>query len=475
MCFLTLLTVGVLSLQPCLVVAGDRPPNVILLVADDLGFGETGCQGNPQVPTPHIDALAASGVRFTSGYVTAAFCSASRAGLLTGRYQTRFGYEFNPIGARNEDPVIGLPIAERSIADRLRNAGYATALIGKWHLGGTARFHPQRRGFDEFFGFLHEGHFFVQPPWSGVHTFLRRRVLPPGATNRWHSADGRLILSSHMGHDEPPYDANNPLLRGSQPVDESLHLTDAFTREAVDFVHRTADRPFFLCMAWNAVHSPLQADDARWERCAHIEDPHRRIFAAMLLGLDDSVGSILDALRSHGIEDRTLVFFLSDNGGPTKELTSSNQPLRAGKGSLYEGGIRVPFLMSWPGTIPGGQVLDDPVISLDIAATALAAAGADPVPAADGVNLLPRATGITAEPPHDVLFWRTGNKAALRQGDWKMVRDQSGREAEWELYELSSDLGETTDRARAQPEKLTELIGRWEQLNREMVAPAWTP
>ena len=203
--------------------AADRSlakPNIVILLADDLGYGELGCQGNTEIPTPHIDSIAANGVRFTNGYVTAPFCSASRAGLITGRYQTRFGYEFNPIGHHNELPGVGLPQGEETLAERLRQAGYVSGLIGKWHLGGHAEFHPYRHGFDEFFGFTHEGHYFVPPPWDGVTTWLRRSVLPGGGRGRFTSADGRVIYSTHMNGTEPAYDANNPIVRGGQPVVE---------------------------------------------------------------------------------------------------------------------------------------------------------------------------------------------------------------------------------------------------------------
>ena len=292
----------------------EQRPNVIFIVVDDLGYGELGCYGGKDIPTPQIDALAASGARFTSGYVTAPFCAASRAALMTGRYQTRFGFEFNPIGAKNAAPGIGLPIAEKTVADRLRDSGYATGLVGKWHLGGTAEFHPQRRGFDEFFGFLHEGHFYVQPPWQGVTTWLRRKTLPDGGQGRWTSPDGRIVWSTHLGSNEPEYDTDNPLLRSSQPVDEKANLTDAFTREACDFIARHRAQPFFLYLAYNAVHSPMQATDDDLKKFAHIEDIQRRIFAAMLTHLDDSMGKVLAQLRDSGIEENTLVVFLGDNG-----------------------------------------------------------------------------------------------------------------------------------------------------------------
>ncbi len=474
--FLSVVALTVVTCSPA--IGQIRQPNIVLLIADDLGYGETGCQGNAEIPTPHIDSMAASGVRFTSGYVTAAFCSASRAGLITGRYQTRFGYEFNPIGARNEDPEIGLPASEVTLAEHLQNAGYATALIGKWHLGGTANFHPQRRGFDEFFGFLHEGHYFVPPPYDGVTTWLRRRALPGGAKGRWTSRDGRLILSTHMNHGEPDYDANNPILRGSQPVDERSYLTDAITREATSFIHRTAERPFFLTVAYNAVHSPMQAADAYMEKFAHIQDVQRRIFAAMLSNLDDSVGEILAALRENQLTDNTLVVLLSDNGGPNRELTSSNLPLKGGKGSLYEGGIRVPFVMSYPSRIPSSLIYDKPIISLDVFPTVCAAAGI-PLPLnrpLDGVDLLPFLNEADSDLPHKTLFWRVGTNTALRHGDWKIVRMTGGdSDPTWQLYDLASDRQESTDLAASQPTRLQQLVLEWQTLNNQMVKPLFLP
>ncbi|HJN11569.1 MAG TPA: sulfatase-like hydrolase/transferase [Pirellulaceae bacterium] len=458
-------------------------PNIVLLFADDLGYGELGCQGNPQIPTPHIDSIAKTGIRFTDGYVTAAYCSASRAGLMTGRYQTRFGYENNPTGHHNEDPRAGLPASEVTLAQHLHDAGYTTALFGKWHLGGHASFHPSRRGFDEFFGFMHEGHFFVPPPYRQVTTMLRRKALPDGrkglggGNDRWISEDGRLIYSTHMGSNEPAYDANNPILRGGQPVKETAYLTDALTREAVDFIDRSRDRPFFLYLAYNAVHSPLQGADAYMKRFGHIEDVHRRIFAAMLANLDDSVGEVLQALQECGLEENTLVFFVSDNGGPTRELTSSNLPLRGGKGDVFEGGIRVPFMVKWPRALSAGKTERRPVISLDIYATAAAVANA-PIPDRrniDGVNLIPFLTGLEAGRPHDVLFWRLNQKTAVRVGDWKLLKNpRRGFDANWHLYNLADDIGETRDLAAAQPKKRKEMTEQWDSLNRQMIDPIWS-
>ena len=453
--------------------AADRQPNVVVLFADDLGYGELSCQGNPEIPTPHIDSIAKNGVRFTSGYVAGPNCSPSRAGLLTGRTPTRFGYEFNPTGALNEEPGFGLPSNEITIAEALHDAGYTTGLIGKWHQGGTAKYHPFRHGFDEFFGFTHEGHYFVPPPYKGVTTLLRRKTLPGGIEGRWI---GKKNLHYHTWpRDEPDYDANNPIIRSGQPVVETEYLTDALTREAVDFIDRHDDKPFFLYLAYNAVHSPLQGADAYMKKFAHIEDIHRRIFAAMLANMDDSVGAVLKQLRKSGLEENTMVFFLSDNGGPTKELTSSNLPLRGSKGQMYEGAIRVPFMMQWNGRIPAGQVYDKPVSSYDIFGTAAAnCAGATKPKQVEGVDLIPFLTGQNDGTPHESLFWRQGGKTALRHGDWKLVRmgkRLTAGKAKWELYDLSKDIAETNNLAAAHPDRLAELIKIWEKLNGEMSEP----
>ena len=453
---------------------GGEQPNVVVLFADDLGYGELSCQGNPEIPTPHIDSIAASGVRFTSGYVAGPNCSPSRAGLLTGRIPTRFGYEFNPTGALNERQGFGLPAAEITIAETLQNSGYTTGLIGKWHQGGTADYHPFRHGFDEFFGFLHEGHYFVPPPYKGVTTMLRRRSLPGGLTGRWVGKKG-LIYTDHMGGNEPDYDANNPITRGGQPVVESQYLTDALTREAVDFIDRHDDKPFFLYLAYNAVHSPLQGADFYMKKFSHIKDIHRRIFAAMLANMDDSVGAVMKQLRASRLEENTIVFFLSDNGGPTRELTSSNLPLRGSKGQMYEGAIRVPFMMQWKGTVPSGQTYAKPVSSFDIYATATAnSKGVNSPKQLEGVDLVPFVTGQNQGTPHRTLFWRQGGRTAIRHGQWKLVRMGGRRnsdKAQWELYNLADDLSETTNLASTHPKQLSELVKIWEEMNGEMAEP----
>jgi arylsulfatase A-like enzyme len=425
--------------------------NVIILLADDLGYGELGCQGNPEIPTPHIDSIARGGVRFTFGYVSAPYCCPSRAGLMTGRYQTRFGHELNATGKQNLLPHVGLPLTEVTLAQRFRQAGYRTGVVGKWHLGATPRFHPLERGFDEFFGFLHEGHYYVPPPYPGV--------------------------TAHLRPNEPPYDADNPLLRGRTVIDEPRYLTQAFGREAVDFIHRHRRSPFFLYVPFNSVHSPMQGSDADMRRFAHIADPHRRVFAAMLASMDDAVGAILGQLKKDKLEERTLVVFLSDNGGPVQELTSRNTPLRGQKGQLYEGGIRIPFMMRWPGHLPAGRTYDEPVSSCDLFPTALAAAGvvaANPRPL-DGVDLLPFLRSGGQGPPHESLYWRYNRSKALRQGDWKIVQQVAPRDGEkpWQLFNLKSDIAEANDLADAEPARRQQLVAVWERLNGEMVAPLW--
>ena len=451
-------------------------PNILVILTDDLGYDDVGCYWMPdnrpgfeKIRTPNLDRLAAEGARFTDYYAPSSVCTPSRAALMTGCYPVRVGMSsFGRNGAQ--------VLYEAHMEDRLRDSGYATGLVGKWHLGGTAEFHPQRRGFDEFFGFLHEGHFYVPQPWQGVTTWLRRKTLPDGGQGRWTSPDGRIVWSTHLGSNEPEYDTDNPLLRSSQPVDEQANLTDAFTREACDFIARHSAQPFFLYLAYNAVHSPMQATDDYMKKFAHIEDIQRRIFAAMLAHLDDSVGKVLAQLRDSGIEENTLVVFLSDNGGPTKELTSSNAPLRGGKGELCDGGIRVPFIASWKNHINAGQVIDAPVASIDATATALKVAGAlAPEPSTkaeaklDGINLIPMLTGKTKQLPERPLFWRVGKKNALRLGDWKLIRDGK----EWQLYDLTHDISETRNLATQEPSRVQQMSALWDKWNAEQIDPLW--
>lgn len=432
---------------------GAGKPNVVLLVADDLGYGDLGFQGGRDVPTPHLDALARGGMRCSNGYVSGPYCSPTRAGLLTGRYQQRFGHEFNPGGggagaARDH----GLPLVETTLADRLKSAGYVTGLVGKWHLGSAAKFHPLKRGFDEFFGFL-----------GGQHTYF--------------------------------VDKSVDVYRGDEVVKEEAYLTDAFAREAVAFIDRHQARPFFLELAFNAVHTPMDATEDRVAKFASIEDSRRRTYAAMLSALDDAAGKVIEKIRAAGLEENTLIVFISDNGGPTLNGTtingSSNAPLRGSKRTTLEGGVRVPFVVSWKGTLPAGRVYEHPVIQLDLLPTALAAAGVASQPEwkLDGVDLLPALSGKTAQPPHETLYWRLGPQAAIRRGDWKLVRyDQAvdvagarsnGRSGPpvtpFRLYNLAEDLGEAHDLSQENPAKVEELKAAWEDWSRQLARPLWGP
>jgi arylsulfatase A-like enzyme len=424
-------------------------PNIVVILADDLGHADLGFQGCRDIPTRHIDSLAKSGVRCSNGYVSGPYCSPTRAGLLTGRYQQRFGHEFNPGPAGAKEDSFGLPLSETTLADRLKAAGYVTGLVGKWHLGEAERFQPQSRGFDEFFGFLGGGHAYL--PGEGA-----------------------------------------PIYRGTQVVEEKEYLTDAFAREAVDFVQHHKDQPFFLYLAFNAVHTPMHATDERLKRFASIEDEKRRTHAAMLTAMDEGIGKVLDTIRAAQLEENTLIFFFSDNGGPTMLGTtinaSRNDPLRGSKRTTLEGGIHVPFVVQWKGKLPAGAVYDQPVIQLDVLPTALAAAEITPQPDSrlDGVNLLPYLKGETAAPPHDILYWRLGRQWAIRHGDWKLVQyDQAADHTDVRsvasqvkvtpphLYNLAKDIGESKDLATEQSDKFKELLSAWQSWDAQLAKPLW--
>ncbi len=412
--------------------APGRRPNILVIVADDLGYADLGFQGGRDIPTPHLDALAAGGVRCTSGYVSGPYCSPTRAGLLTGRYQQRFGHEFNPGPPGPDNQAIGLPLSETTLPQRLKEAGYATGLVGKWHLGNGAQFQPQSRGFDEFFGFL-----------GGAHGY---GPFPEG--------------------DAGP----NAIRRGRDPVAEREYLTDAFAREAVSFIDRHAAAPFFLMLTFNAVHTPMEAPARDADRFAAITAPRRRTYAGMLAAMDDAVGQVTAALADRKLVEDTLVFFISDNGGPAVNA-SSNGALRGQKATTWEGGVRVPFVVSWPGTLPAGTTYGEPVIQLDILPTALAAAGIARPDGLDGVDLRPFLARDRAGAPHEALYWRFGQQRAIRMGDWKLVEATGGNGPI--LIDLAADLGEQTDRSSAEPATRARLEQAWKEWNATLVEPRW--
>jgi len=429
--------------------AQDPPPNVVLVVVDDLGWADLTCQGSRFYETPNIDRLAAEGLRFTDGYAACAVCSPTRAALLTGRSPARTGIT-DWIRARfqrddtppAEDPTawVGGPrralscppnpfcleLAELTLAELLRAHGYATCHVGKWHLGDDA-FHPEHQGFDE----NHGGCDYGQPP--SYFDPYRNERLPQGI----------------------------PTL---PPRRTGEYLTDREADEAVAFISNRRDRPFFLYLAHYAVHPPIQAEAALVARYAAKPKTEQAnpIYAAMVHAVDGAMGRVLDALEEAGVADRTLVVFTSDNGGligPT-----NNAPLRSGKGHPYEGGIRVPFIVRWPGVVTAGRVSHQPVTSVDVLPTVLAAAGVA-APAGrdlDGISLLPHLRSAAAGVPARALFWHfphyrgeVGPYGIVRDGDHKLIVRYEG--PRFELFDLAHDLGETHDLAGAQPDRVARL------------------
>ena len=406
-------------------------PNIVIFYADDLGWGELGCQGfTKDIPTPHIDSLAKNGLRFTNGYVAATYCSPSRAGLMTGRYPTRFGHEFNTVAN-----TVGLRSDQTTIATRLKTLGYATIAVGKWHLGNQPENRPTKRGFDEFYGTLNNTPFFHPT------NFIDSRI----------SNDVREV------------------------TDDTFYTTDAYADRSLDWLEKNKNKPWFLYLPFNAQHAPLQAPKKYLERFPKITDEKRQLFAAMLASMDDAIGRVMGKIRALGQEENTLVFFISDNGGPTASTTSGNGPLRGFKMTTFEGGPRVPFIAQWKGKIPAGKTYDLPVLNLDVLPTAIIAAGGktDPSWQLDGVDLMPYLTGKQTSRPHQTLYWRYGPQWAIRHGDLKLVVSKGGS-GQPELYDLATDIGESKDLASAQPAKVKELQALWDKWSAEQ-APASTP
>ena len=404
------------------VLAQAQRPNVVLIVSDDHGYADSSCYEHPEeVRTPNIDRIARRGVRFTQGYASAYVCAPTRAGLLTGRYQQRFGFY------TASDSRIGLPVTEITLADLLRRHGYTTGAFGKWHLGLEPDYHPLKRGFDTFYGFL--GH--------GAHDYF------------------------NLARSSP----HNSIRRNLDIIDDTGYLTDNLAREATAFIERHRQRPFFLYLAFNAVHFPLQARDEDIRR-HNTGNRSRDIYLGMLDRMDAAVGAVLDTLARHGVDQNTLLFFFSDNGGARQNF-ASNGALRDFKHSVYEGGIRVPFLASWPARLTPGAVCREPVICLDILPTICAAAGAE-LPkdrVYDGKDLLPLLHGKVSAPLHEALFWDGDeDRRAVRAGPWKLV-DNSGK---LELFNLESDLGEKTDLSAQHPDRVKQLQAAFTSWRRAM-------
>ncbi len=393
--------------------------NIVLIVSDDQGYADISCYPHPdEVSTPNLDRIAAEGVRMTNGYASCPVCAPTRAGLLTGRYQQRFGFY------TAADSRAGLPSSETTLPELLRGAGYATGVFGKWHLGYRPQYRPLERGFNRFYGFLgHGGHdYFDLSITDGIKSIYRDRA----------------------------------------PINDSGYLTRNITREAVAFITANRSGPFFAYVPYNAVHNPIQAPEDQIRRYSN-PDPKRNTYLAMLAILDEGVGEILDALDRLGLSQNTLVMFFSDNGG-ARGTTATNGALRDYKHSVYEGGIRVPFLLRWPERIPPGTVSDDPVISIDAFATALAASGVD-LPSntvIDSRDILPSVTGSLDRPLHESLYWNWIDKDsdqgwAIRKGRWKLLANNGGLE----LYDLEADLSETRNLVSEEPTVARDLLAAY--------------
>ena len=407
--------------------AADKP-NLVIFYADDLGWGETGAFGNKDIPTPHIDSLAKNGVKFTQGYVAATYCSPSRAGLMAGRYPTRFGHEFNSVANKT-----GLHLKETTLADRLKSLGYATACVGKWHLGGGSEYRPTKRGFDEFFGTL------ANTPFFHPTNFVDSRI----------SDDVRKI------------------------DDDSFYTTDAYCERSLDWIDKNKSKPMFLYLPFNAQHAPLQAPQKYLDRFPNITDEKRKLFAAMMSAMDDAIGRVMTKVREIGQEENTLYFFIGDNGGPTQSTTSYNGGLRGFKMTTFEGGPRVPFIAQWKGKLAAGKTYEFPVFNLDVLPTIVTAAGGkvDPAWKLDGVDLTPYLTGANKSRPHETLYWRFGPQWAVRHGDLKLVVSKGGS-GEPELYNLATDFAESKNLASVQPEKAKELQALWDKWSAEQAEPS---
>ena len=405
-------------------ILAEERPNIVIILTDDQGYADVSYNPHspPEVSTPNIDALAYSSIICTQGYTSGHVCSPTRAGLMTGRYQQRFGIYTAGEGGS------GVPLDEVFIPQRLKSAGYVSGAFGKWHLGLTKEYHAMNRGFDEFYGFM----------GRGAHPYFD------------HS------------------DMNHPIYRGLKPIQEQGYLTTRITEEAVDFIRRHNEDPFFLYVAYNAVHSPPEAPAEDIKQATG--DKTRDTLMAMIKHLDLGIGAIVESLKAHNIFDNTLLVFLTDNGG-SSAMHAKNTPLRGFKQMDYEGGIHVPFIVSWPAQLQGGQKCDVPLWSIDLFATALDAAGL-PMPKdkpLDGKSILPAIRGETDQ-LHDQLYWSSAGdkgKWAIRSGNWKLVAEKE----RIELFDLEKDPGETTELSASFPKVVIELTDKYNAWLDEMADP----
>ncbi|MGF1748457.1 sulfatase-like hydrolase/transferase [Vibrio cionasavignyae] len=423
-----------------------QQPNVVLIFVDDIGYADMGFQKiRDDVVTPHMDKIAHDGAIFSAGYVTGSVCGPSRAGLLTGRYQQRFGYHDN-IGPRISEKGIeqGLDLSIKTFGNYFQDAGYVTGYIGKSHDGDDKKYWPHNRGFTEFYGFNN------------------------GAADYFVS--GHNVENSEEK-------AFSSLHRNDEVVENfDGYLTDIFGDESVSFIERHKDNPFFLYVPFNASHGPMHAKEEDLKKFAHIKDPLRQKSLAMTHNMDINVGKIVDKLEQHDLMDNTMIIFLSDNGGKPKNNGSMNTPLRAIKGTTWEGGIRIPFAISYRGHIPANQVIDEPVISLDILPTTLAIARIEPKKEwqLEGVNLMPRLTGEVDKLEPRFLYWLTAARSAIRDDEWKLVvPNVHVKRPRYELYKISEDISESNDLAKSHPEQVERLKQEFERWDSENETSRW--
>ncbi len=417
-------------------------PNIILLFSDDAGYADFGFQGSEVMHTPNLDKLAKQGVRFTQAYVTASTCGPSRAGLITGKYQQKFGFEENNVpqymsknsGLDGDD--MGVPIDQSTMGDYMKKLGYTTAVFGKWHLGCADRFHPTNRGFDEFYGFR-----------GGARSYYDYEPLNKTAKENW--------LERGFGEYAEP----------------QRYLTDRLGEETADFIERNQDKPFFAFVSFNAVHTPMEAEQKDMDQFPQLSGKRQQV-AGMTLALDRACGVILDKLKELGLEKNTIVVFTNDNGGPTDKNASDNLPLAGTKSNQLEGGIRVPFIMRWPGQIDKKSEYHQPISTFDLLPTFFAAGGGtiSDLKDIDGVDILPFIKREKEGRPHESLFWKKDCRATVRHGDWKLIRFPD-RPAE--LYNIMEDESEQNDLASENPERVRELykmIFEWEST---LERPLW--
>jgi arylsulfatase A-like enzyme len=483
-------------------------PNIIVILADDLGYADISADPGGRFTTPNIDRIGKEGVRFTDGYATAPVCAPSRAGLLTGRYQERFGEEYNVGGAgRALRDGLGLPLDQITIAQLLKGAGYHTGMIGKWHEGLQPQFYPTNRGFDEFVGFLPGEARYIDPTQPGVHLAFRGfsdeilHELVEGQTPRIDARSLEAMLGTQriidldsdtriegmgrkLGGTFQRHNLSEIVEGPDQRVvhNENQYLTDYFADRAAQFIGQNvkAGKPYSLYLAFNAPHAPLMVTDKYYRRFPQIKDHQPRVYAAMISALDDGVGEILDAVGRSGQANDTLIIFASDNGcAAYSPGLCSDQPLRGGKLSFFEGGIRVPYMMSWPGHIKPGTVYHNPVSLLDVLPTSVAVAGGK-LPsdrAYDGVDLMPYLAGRKAGMPHETLTWQAEPLAAIRHGEWKLWETEgqdTGVYGNYKLlFNLKDDLNESKNLSKQDPDQLNQLEDLLHQWEAPMIPPKW--